>query len=494
MIIMARLQLKTDEVHFYDSGTEVYMLDKDDETDHEILYIWGWVSKTENYGIIRHSFMRNVDYEQVGAKIRWLPDGDVPSPPPSFMGLTRTPFYISYIYRRNLSTRIRSYLYPFVREGLATAFVDALATQGDRLLVERDRVRQSRSLIAASSVELDLMGDWYNANRLPGESDNSFRSRLENFLSVFLSSGTKNSIMNVIRAFTGVTPGIYELWAQTAYWNYNPTDTSITYYWTSYDDPEPTEPIAYWWDFTFQLSTFYVTLPLETINEYGIAALKSLIDSSKASGVVGYLGYLVTETFADGNDDNWEPQTSVQEETSTGTWSVDVTDLDYIYEETGVSTTSGMSVVSDEYHLGCDDWEDYVVTAYCQNNSPSDSADTKVGIVVRWDENNDEFYFFGICTFNDTYYIYKYQNSTWTLIVSDSQDADGNTLTFDKDKWYHFRVSIDGGGARFYVDNDLMYAHSTNFNEIQKGRPGFAAITANNTDIKGRFDDMTVVV
>jgi len=492
VIIMARLQLKTDEVHFYDSGTKIYTLDKDDEVDHEILYVWGWVSKTENYGVIRHSFVNNVDYEQVGAKIRWLSGGDVPSPPPSFMGITRTPFYVSYVYRNDLSTRIRGYLYPFIKEGLATAFVDAIATQGDRLLDERDRIRQSRSLVTAGGVDLDLMGDWYNANRLPGESDNSFRSRLENFLSVFLSSGTKSSIMNVIKAFTGVTPGIYELWAQTAYWNYNPNDTSIVYYWTSYDDPNPTEPIAYWWDFTFQLSTFYVILPLATINEFGITALKSLIESSKASGVMGYLGYLVDETFADGNDDNWEPQTDVKGETSVpADWVVDSSDLDYVYTSSG--TASGMSVVSDEYHLGCDDWEDYVVTAYCQNNTTTDSVNIKVGIVTRWDEDNDEFYFFGICTFNNTYYIYKYESSTWTLIVSDNQDADGNALTFDKDTWYHFRVSIDGGGARFYVDNDLMYAHSTNFNEIQKGRPGFAAITA-ATAIKGRFDDMTVVV
>jgi len=310
---------------------------------------------------------------------------------------------------------------------------------------------------------------------------------------VFLSSGTKPAISNVVEAFTGTVPGIYELWQQTSYWNYNPNDATIIYYWTSYNDPDPTDPVFHWWDFTYQLNTIYVILPRSVINSFGIPSLKDIIDNAKASGVVAYLGYLVDETFSDGHDDNWEPLTDVKGETSVpADWTV--TSEIYTYTSTGAHP-SGMSVVDDVHHEGSNDWSDYMVTSYCKNVTAVDSNNTIVGVTTRWDEDTDEFYFFGICTNNNNWYIYKYEDGpTWQLITNDSQDADGNSVTFDKDTNYHFRVVMNGSGAKFFIDNVLMYSSTTGFDEITNGRPGFAAITASSTAIIGKFDDMTVVV
>lgn len=480
------VQIVADEVKFHQSGTDFYEFDNDNQTDYAILFVWGWVNRIEDFGPIRYTFVKDVDYELFNDGIRWI-SGDMPSAPPSYMGLTRIPFYISYSFRRDLSAMTRSYIYPFIREGVATMFLDGIANQGDRLHAEQDRVSAMRQMLHSSGEELDLLAAWYNANRLSGESDRSFRSRNQNFLSVYLSSGTKTAIADIIEGFTGTRPEIRELWQNTSYWNYNPEDTSIVYYWTSKTESDPQEPVFRWWDYTFQLATFYVILDLDVITTYGIAALKTLINSSKASGVLGYLGYLVDETFSAGNDDNWEPQTNVKGETSVPTyWTVDATYLDYIYTSAGTHP-SGMSVISDEHFIGCDDWDDYVVMAYCENATGTDSNNIKVGVVTRWDESTGEFYFFGMCTNNDNYYVYKYESSTWTLISN-------GALSVDKDTKYHFRIVMEGSGAKFYIDNNLIYESSSAFNEISTGRPGFAVIAVPSTESIGKFDDMTVVV
>lgn len=488
------LQVIADEAQFYEADTMFYPFENSNENEYTILHVWGWVSRTgQEFGPTRYTFVRDVDYELFNDGIRWI-GTDLPSSPPSYMGVARTPFYVSYAFKRNLSKRIRSYIYPFVREGAATGWLDGIARQGKRIYAEGQRISFMRSITRSSGEELDLLGDWFNRARLSGESDESYRSRNINF-QLYLSSGTKDSIADVIEQYTGTRPEIYELWQQTSYWNYNPNDPSIVYYWTSKYDTEHQEPVFRWWDFTFQLSTFYVILDLAVINSYGVEALKRLIDNSKAAGVSGYLGYLVDETFAAGNDDNWDRQTDVKGETSDpADWAVDGASFNYVYTSTPTHP-SGMTVVDDVYHIGSDTWEDYMVTAYCMNTSGTDSNNIMVGIVTRWDEATDEFYFFGMCTNNNTYYIYKWQGGpTWQLIASGTTDAEGNSLTFNKDQNYHFRVVMDKSGAKLYIDNVLIYESTSGFDEITAGRPGFAAITASSTAVVGEFDDMTVVV
>lgn len=490
------LQVIADEVHYYEEDTMFYSLDNHHQSEYRVLHLWGWANRTGiDYGPTRYAFVRGTDYEIFNDGVRWI-GNDLPVAPPSYMGISRTPFYVSYTYKRNMSRRIRSYLYPFMREGAVTGWVDGIARHADKILQEGLRIRDARSFLKSGGSELDLLAAWFNRDRLPGESDESFRSRNLDFR-IYISASTKDSIADVLEQYTGTRPEIYELWQQTSYWNYNPDDTSIVYYWASRDHPELNqEPIFRWWDFTYQLSTFYVIYQdRDIINTYGIATLKRLIDSTKAVGVMGYLGYLVDETFSAGNDDNWDRQVDVKGETSvTSYWTVDPDSLNYIYTSVGADP-SGMSLVDDVYHVGSDTWENYVVTAYCMNTSTADSNDIKIGLVTRWDESTDEFYFFGICTNNDTYYIYKYEGGpTWQLITSDTTDVEGNTLTFNKDQNYHFRVVMDGSGAKLYIDNVLIYQSTSDFNEITAGRPGFAAITASSTSIIGEFDDMTVVV
>lgn len=490
------LQIIADEVHFYDDSVMSYPFDIADSNDFKILHVWGWVNRTgQEYGPTRHVFTRDVDFELFNNGIKWL-SNDVPVAPPSYMGISRTPFYISYAFKRDMSKRIRSYLYPFMKEGVTTGWVDGIARQADKILEEGQRIQRSRSIIHSNGEELDLLANWFDRERIAGESDLSFRSRNLNF-EFYLSSGTKNSIMDIVEIFTGTRPEIAELWQETSYWNYNPNDPSIVYYWASRDHPELNqEPVFRWWDFTFQISTFYVILDLDVINTYGITSLKLLINSLKAAGVEGYLGYLVDETFSAGNDDNWEPQTNVKGETSTPVdWAVDGSSLNYVYTSTSAHP-SGMSVVDDTHHIGSDNWNSYVTTAYCMNSTSTDSNNIMVGLVTRWNETTGEFYFFGMCTNNNTFYIYKYEGGTptWQLIDSGVIDVDGNSLVFDKDTSYHFRVVMDKSGAKLYIDNDLIYESTSDFSEIVTGRPGFTAITASSTAIIGEFDDMTVVV
>lgn len=489
------LQVIADEVHFYDEDTMFYSLDNDLESGYLLLHLWGWVNRTgQEYGPTRYTFVRGTDYELFNDGVRWL-GNDTPIAPPSYMGVSRTPFYVSYAFKRNLSKRIRSYIYPFIREGAVTGWVDGIAGHGDQILQEGLRIRDARSILKSGGDELDLLSAWFNRDRLPGESDESYRSRDLNF-EIYLSAGTKDSIANVIEQYTGTRPEIVELWQQTSYWNYNPNDPSIVYYWASRDHPELNqEPLFRWWDYTFQLSTFYVIMDLNIINSYGIEALKRLIDNAKAAGVLGYLGYLVDDTFSAGNDDNWEPQVDVKGETSVTTyWAVDGTSFNYVYTSAGTHP-SGMSVVDDTHHIGSDGWEDYMVSAYCENATGTDSDNIKIGLVTRWDKSTDEFYFFGMCTNDSTYHIYKYEGGpTWQLIGTGTTNVAGETLVFNKDQSYHFRVVMKDSSAKLYIDNDLIYESTSAFNEIASGRPGFAAITASSTAIIGEFDDMTVVV
>jgi hypothetical protein len=488
------LQVIADEVHYYEDGIMFYPFNNRRQSEYIILHIWGWVNRIGiDHGPTRYSFVLGTDYELFNDGVRWL-GNFTPIPPPSYMGISKTPFYVSYAFKIDLSKQIRSCLYPFVREGLATGWVDGIAVQANKILQEGLNIQSARSILRSGGDELDLLSAWFNRERLPGESDESYRSRNINF-ELYFSSGTKTAIADVIEAYTGVRPEIVELWQQTSYWNYNPNDPSIVYYWASRDHPELNqEPIFRWWSYTYQLSTFYVIMDLDMINNYGISAIKRLIDNAKAAGVAGYLGYLVDETFENGNDDHWEPQTNVKGESSTpADWAVDGTFLNYVYTSTG--SHSGMSVVDDVYHIGSDTWNDYMISAYCMNASSSDSDDIKVGLVTRWNEITDEFYFFGMCTNNNSYYIYKFQGGpTWQLIASGNTDVEGNSLVFNKDQSYHFRVVMGKSGANLYIDNVLVYTSTSAFNELTTGRVGFAAITASSTPIVGAFDDMTVVV
>jgi hypothetical protein len=489
------LQVIADEVHFYADTDVFYPFNISNSNEFKILHVWGWVNRTgQEYGPTRHVFVRDLDYEVFNDGIRWI-GNDIPVAPPSYMGVSRTPFYVSYVFKRDMSKRIRSYLYPFIKEGATTGWVDGIARQADRILAEGQRLQQMRSIIKSDGTELDLLANWFNRERIAGESDLSFRSRNIDF-EFYLSSGTKIAIMDIVEAFTGTRPEIAELWLTTSYWNYNPDDPSMVYYWASRDHPELNqEPLFRWWDFTHQISTFYVILDVNVINAYGIVPLKLLINTLKAAGVEGYLGYLVDETFSGGHDDNWEPQVDVKGETSDPLdWAVNGTSLNYVYTSTS-SHPSGMSVVDDTHHIGSNDWDDYVVTAYCTNTSSVDSNNIMVGLVTRWNETTDEFYFFGMCTNNNTCYIYKYEGGTpsWQLIDSGTTDVEGNALVFDKGTSYHFRVVMSKSGAKLYIDNDLIYESTADFDEIVSGRPGFAAITS-STAIIGEFDDITVVV
>ena len=298
-------------------------------------------------------------------------------------------------------------------------------------------------------------------------------------------------------------PTILELWENISYYNYDPADPSIQYIYSSKTAP-PAETeslkIAHYWDFTNTLNTFYVILPLSIINEYGISTLKDVIDESKASGVVGYLGHLVNEHFTD-NADNWEERAWVlgSGDTSSGAWSVTGSKYRYLHAPGASAGTNGLSVIDDTMFTGCDDWQEYQVTCYAQD--VLGNSGNKVGIMLRWGDETDGYgYFLGFSTNVNKAYIYKYTSGGWAEITSGGVD----TKTLSAGTNYHLRVVVKGSTARFYLDNDLVYDSvveddAAEWDDLASGRVGFCALTnaasgGSGNDVDAYFDDMVVVI
>jgi len=495
------MEFVQDEPHAYTSARLEYQFNKRDQSNYEILYVRGF--KVLDSGSVNHVFIQGVDYELRDQYVYWL-DGDRPSVPPPSSNLTQNWFYITYVYEKRPEQTIKSSVYPFLKpNGVFTSILDAFGSQIRHVYEKRRGMVRSRSLSYSLGTELDMLGDWYGVTRLDGETDISFRARLFQFFSTYLSSGNKEAISNVIEAVTGTVPTILELWENTSYYNYDPADPSIQYVYSSKTNP-PAETeslkIAHYWDFTNTLNTFYVILPLSVINEYGISTLKDIIDESKASGVVGYLGYLVNEDFAV-DASNWEERAWVlgSGDTSSGAWSVTGGKYRYLHAPGASAATNGLSVIDDTVFTGCDDWQEYQVTCYAQDALAN--SGNKVGIMIRWGDETDGYgYFLGFSAFADKAYAYKYTVGGWAEITTGGVDTKSLTAGTN----YHLRVVIKGSTARFYLDNDLVYDSvveddAADWDDLTSGRVGFCALTnvasgGSGNDVDAYFDDMVVVI
>lgn len=495
------MEFVQDEPHAYTSARLEYQFDKRDQSNYEILYVRGF--KVIDSGSVNHVFIQGVDYELRSQCVYWL-DGDRPSVPPPASGMTQNWFYITYVYERRPEQTIKSSVYPFLKpNGVFTSVLDAFGSQIRHVYEKRRGMVRSRSLSYSIGAELDMLGGWYGVTRLDGETDISFRARLFQFFSTYLSSGNKEAISNVIEAVTGTVPTILELWENTSYYNYDPADPSIQYIYSHKTNP-PAETeslkIAHYWDFTNTLNTFYVILPLSIINEYGISTLKDVIDESKASGIVGYLGHLVNEHFTD-SADNWEERAWVlgSGDTSSGAWSVTGGKYRYLHAPGASAGTNGLSVIDDAVFIGCDDWQEYQVTCYAQD--ALGNSGNKVGIMIRWGDETDGYgYFLGFSANADKAYAYKYTSGGWAEITSGGV----TTKTLSAGTNYHLRVVIKGSTARFYLDNDLVYDSvveddAADWDDLTSGRVGFCALTnaasgGSGNDVDAYFDDMVVVI
>ena len=490
-----------DEPRVYLTSQLEYPLHKPNFVNYEILYVRGY--KVLDSGSVNHVFVRGVDYELRGQSLYWL-DGDRPSVPPPASGLTDKWFYISYTYEKTPEQTLKSSLYPFVKtNGVFTSIIDGFGSQIRYVIQKRKSMVRSRSLSHSLGTELDMLAAWYNVTRLDGESDISFRARLFEFFSTYLSSGNKEAISNVITAVTGTAPTILELWENTSYYNYNPADPGIKYIYSSKTSPpseSSTRIIGHYWSFTNTLNTFYVILPFSVIAEYGIATLKDIINESKASGVVGYLGYLVNEDFSV-DASNWEERSWVlgSGDTSSGAWSVTGGKYRYVHQPGGSAATNGLSVIDDAVFTGSEDWQEYQITCYAQDTLGN--VGNKVGLMFRWGDETDGYgYFVGFSANDNKGYVYKYTSGGWAEITLSGVAT--KTLTAGTN--YHLRVVVKGSTARFYLDNDLVYDSvieddSADWDDIASGRVGFCALTTTGSggadnDIDSYFDDMVVVI
>ena len=475
------VELAQNEQKSYVSSMLEYQFDIKQKSEYEILYVMGY--KSTSYGILTHVFVQGIDYILINENLLWLSGGDRPVSPPPHLGFSTIPFWVTYTYEDCPETTIKSSIYPFVkRDGTFMLILEAFGTQIVRYLKKQGELITKRDLRYTTGSEVDLIGDWFNVTRREGETDFVFRKRLLDFSSSLTGGGTKSSISSVLESVTGVVPTILELYENTSYWNQSPIDPSIKYVWSSKTSPPgetSTKKIARFSGYINQPGIFYVIYPLSIINQYGIDVLKDIIDSSKASGVTGYLGYLVDETFTI-DDSNWDKQTAVPSGTSNvNDWSV--VSGEYKYNDTSSTFEDGLSVVNT---TGSDDWDDYQITVFVKESSGT--AGQMAGVVVRWDTSTDEFYFFGISSADNKAYIYKWVSSSWTKI----EEA---TVTITTGAKYHIRVAIKGISAIMYVDNVEVINDSTSFTDISTGRPGVAAI-ANNALSEAYFDDVVVVV
>jgi hypothetical protein len=296
------------ELHYYSSGTDFYKFDKDGYTEYQVFLVEGFLAD------LWHTFIQGTDYVVFNDGILWI-GTDRPEAPPSFISTAgNIPFEISYVYEVDPIKAMIQTVFPFMdQDGSYIAVIKALGAQINRHYVVKNNVMKERDLTKAGGDELDHLGTWYNVTRLSGESDEGFRGRLLEFLESYVSSGTISGIETAVETFTGTTPDIIELWQNISYFDYNIDD---------YNDPELSPDQwrvylfsggtpdnvytfqAYFYDPLYQLNTFFCILPYAVITEYGLDAIKRIVNASKAAGVQGYVGWLVNEDFEDLND--WE--------------------------------------------------------------------------------------------------------------------------------------------------------------------------------------------
>jgi len=73
--------------------------------------------------------------------------------------------------------------------------IDAMADQFEEVFVQMDKVKEAHQLAAARGISLDALGALTNILRLPNESDNDYRLRLQKLTSIKIGAGTKSSII-----------------------------------------------------------------------------------------------------------------------------------------------------------------------------------------------------------------------------------------------------------------------------------------------------------
>lgn len=290
------------EVHYYNPSVSFYPFDNDG-TEYEVILVEGYKSDR------KHTFIKDTDYEVINNGIRWLPGGDRPElPPTAILATGNIPFEVSYVYEATPEYAMKHSIHPFIKDdGMFMTIVRSFASQIMHLFSVKNGVVKDHDITKAYGDALDHLASWFNVTRFSGESDDSLRGRLLEFLNSYVSSGTIDSVKAAVEAYTGVEPDIVELWQNISYFDYNIDDYNNQLspdQWRTYlfDGGEPDNVYtfdAYFYDILFKENTFFCILDDDTLSSYDLSDIKNVLNASKAAGVQAYIGWLVNETFAD---------------------------------------------------------------------------------------------------------------------------------------------------------------------------------------------------
>lgn len=297
------------ELHVYDDGTDFYSLDNANKTDYEILLVEGYV------GDRFYTFVRNTDYEQFRDGIRWLSDGTTPEPVPSTISASGDSiFEISYTFNETPTSVMAYSVHPHIREnGALMTIIHSFGSEILNVFTKSDTLERDHDMTKSLGSDLDHLATWFDVTRLSGESDVALQSRLLEYLTSYVSSGTIDSVSTAIEAYTDTVPDIIELWQSISYFNYNvddydqgvPPDQWRTYLFNGGLPDNVYTFQAYFYDELFQLNTFFCILDYSVISEVGLSNIKQVLQKAKAAGVQAYLGWLVDEDFEDETLSDW---------------------------------------------------------------------------------------------------------------------------------------------------------------------------------------------
>ena len=289
------------EVHYLNTGQSFYEFDKDDKCEYEIVLVEGYK------GDRKYTFVQNTDYDLFNNGLRWLPSGDLPEAPPSFISASgKIAFEVTYLHEDSPVNAAERSVFPFMKaDGIYLTVLRSLTSEIIRIFSVNNGIITSHDMTKSSGTNLDHLATWFDITRFSEESDFMLRGRLSEFLESYVSAGTIDSVSAAIEAYTGIVPTITELWKSVSYFDYNQDDYDVGLppdQWRVYlfegGSPGTYEQQAYFWDELYQLNTFLCILSYDVITQYGVSNIKVILNKAKAAGVQAYLGWLVEEDFA----------------------------------------------------------------------------------------------------------------------------------------------------------------------------------------------------
>ena len=194
-------------------------------------------------------------------------------------------------------------------------------------------------------------------------------------------------------------------------------------------------------------------------------------------------------------------------------WSIPETG-DYAFQANYYGTTASALKLSATAKPGCDEWEDYMMTGFCNLATSPASANNRIGFILRYQDASNYFFVgFKVDTTggngNSTYEVYKKVSDVYTRLPNqydNGSNYSGGSETYyalpesvgtggvlSEDSQYQMRVDLYGTVCRMYLQNELVFENTTDFGLYTTGQVGLEAYTASSDTIIAYFDTVKVV-